>query len=432
MKAAVLFKPNEPLQVVDCELDPPKAGEVRVKMKASGVCQSDWHIMNGDWPSPLPIVPGHEAAGEIAECGPGVTTVKPGDHVIFSFRPHCGRCRYCTQGRTVLCIGRASVPPGSLYDGTLRIKHKGQGINQMARIGTFAEEVVVPEEMVVPIRKDMPWPQAALVGCCVATGVGAVTRHAKIEAGSTVLVIGCGGVGLNAVQGAMLSGASKIIAADILDNKLEMAKTFGATHTINTGTNEDPAKKVKEITGGLGVDYSFDAVSIDKTQALAFDALAPGGHAVAVGISAATVRAAYSPFMMVFTEKTVSGTFYGSVRPDLDFPDPGRPLHEQAPQHRRPDQPHLQARRHQRGLQEDDGRRSRARRRGVRLEPACRETVCLPGACGTPPGARPPADGAGTVGAQDHLRSRARRQPRPTAAPPGISTAATTTARWRS
>jgi Zn-dependent alcohol dehydrogenase len=178
---------------------------------------------------------------------------------------------------------------------------------------------VVPEEMVVPIRKDMPWPQAALVGCCVATGVGAVTRHAKIEAGSNVLVIGCGGVGLNAIQGAMLSGARVIIAADILDNKLEMAKTFGATHTINTNTNEDPVKKVKEITG-LGVDYSFDAVSVEKTQAFAFDALAPGGHAVAVGISATTVRAQYSPFMMVFSEKTVSGTFYGSVRPNVDFP----------------------------------------------------------------------------------------------------------------
>src|SRR5882724_10711080 len=248
MKAAILFKPNEPLQVLDCELESPKANEVRVKMKASGVCQSDWHIMNGDWPSPMPIVPGHEAAGEIAECGPGVTTVKPGDHVIFSFRPHCGRCRYCSQGRTVLCIGRANVPPGALYDGTFRIKHKGEDINQMARIGTFAEEVVVPEEMVIPIRKDMPWPQAALVGCCVATGVGAVTRHAKIEAGSTVLVIGCGGVGLNAVQGAMLSGARQIIAADILDNKLEMARTFGATHTINT-SKEDAVKRVKEITG---------------------------------------------------------------------------------------------------------------------------------------------------------------------------------------
>jgi S-(hydroxymethyl)glutathione dehydrogenase / alcohol dehydrogenase len=202
----------------------------------------------------------------------------------------------------------------------LRIKHKGQGINQMARIGTFAEEVVVPEEMVVPIRKDMPWPQAALVGCCVATGVGAVTRHARIEAGSSVLVIGCGGVGLNAVQGAQLSGARQIIAADILDNKLDMAKTFGATHTINTAKDNDPVKKIKEITGGLGVDYSFDAVSNDKTQPLAFDALAPGGHAVAVGISAQKIRAEYSPFNMVFTEKTMSGTFYGSVRPNVDFP----------------------------------------------------------------------------------------------------------------
>src|SRR5262249_38102832 len=210
MKAAILFKPNEPLQVLDCELEPPKANEVRVKMKASGVCQSDWHIMNGDWPSPMPIVPGHEAAGEIAECGPGVTRVKRGDHVIFSFRPHGGRCRYCTQGRTVLCIGRAAVPPGALYDGTLRIKHKGQGINQMARIGTFAEEVVVPEEMVVPIRKDMPWPQAALVGCCVATGVGAVTRHAKIEAGSSVLVVRWRGRRARAAPGATPSGASAV------------------------------------------------------------------------------------------------------------------------------------------------------------------------------------------------------------------------------
>ena len=150
----------------------------------------------------------------------------------------------------MLCIGRASVPPGSLYDGTLRIKHQGQGINQMSAHrhlcrrgrGAGGDGGADPQ--------DMPWPQAALVGCCVATGVGAVTRHAKIEAGSTVLVIGCGGVGLNAIQGAMLSGASTIVAADILDNKLEMAKTFGATHTINTRINEEPAKKVKEITGG--------------------------------------------------------------------------------------------------------------------------------------------------------------------------------------
>src|SRR5690242_1786151 len=319
-RAAVLFEVNKPLQVVELDLAPPKAGEARVKMKAAGVCQSDWHVMNGDWPTALPVVPGHEAAGIVEEVAPDVTSVKPGDHVVFSFRPHCGRCRYCTAGRTVLCIGRLNSPPSALFDGTLRLSQGATGVNQMARIGTFSEQVVVPSEMLVPIRKDMPWPQAALVGCCVATGVGAVTRHAKIEAGSTVLVIGCGGVGLNAIQGAMLSGARQIIAADILDNKLEMAKTFGATHTINTAKDNDPVKKIKEITGGLGVDYSFDAVSNDKTQPLAFDALAPGGHAVAVGISAQKIRAEYSPFNMVFTAKTVIGTFYGSVRPNVDFP----------------------------------------------------------------------------------------------------------------
>src|SRR5262249_30168326 len=162
-----------------------------------------------------------------------------------------------TAGRTVLCIGRNSSPAASLFDGTLRLKHKGQGLNQMARIGTFAEEVVVPAEMVVPVRQDMPWPQAALVGCCVATGVGAVTRHAKIEAGSTVLVIGCGGVGLNIVQGALLSGARKIIACDLLDNKLAMAKSFGATDTVNSET-ENAVEKIKSLTGGFGVDYAFD------------------------------------------------------------------------------------------------------------------------------------------------------------------------------
>src|SRR6476469_7126046 len=164
MKAAVLFKPNEPLQVVECELDPPKAGEVRVKMKAAGVCQSDWHIINGDWPSPMPIVPGHEAAGEIAECGPGVDNVKPGDHVIFSFRPHCGRCRYCSSGQTVLCIGHNDTPRWSMRDGTARVKLNGEPVNQMARIGTFSEEVVCPAEQVIRVRHDLPFTHAAIIG----------------------------------------------------------------------------------------------------------------------------------------------------------------------------------------------------------------------------------------------------------------------------
>ena len=256
-------------------------------------------------------------AGEIAECGPGVTTVKPGDHVIFSFRPHCGRCRYCTQGRTVLCIGRASVPPGSLYDGTLRIKHKGQGINQMARIGTFAEEVVVPEEMVVPIRKDMPWPQAALVGCCVATGVGAVTRHAKIEAGSTVLVIGCGGVGLAAVNGASLAGAERIIAIDRLASKLELAKQMGATDTIQVG-NDDPVAQVRELTKG-GVHYSFEALGMKRTAEQAFEMLRPGGTATIIGMVPFGVKIELHGFDFL-RERKIQGSSMGSNRFRVDMP----------------------------------------------------------------------------------------------------------------
>ena len=320
MRAAVLTAVNKPLELLDLEQEGPKAGEVRVQVKAAGVCMSDWHIMNGDWPLPLPMVLGHEAAGVVVELGPEVHNVRIGDHVIFSFRPHCGRCSYCSKGRTVLCSGRNDTPRWLMHDGTARVRLNGEPVNQMARIGTFSEAVVCPAEQVVKVREDLPWTHAAIIGCSVATGVGAVVRHAEVEAGASVLVIGCGGVGLNAVQGAMLSGARQIIAADILDNKLEMARTFGATHTINTAKDNDPVKKIKEISGGLGVDYAFDAVSNDKTQPLAFDALAPGGHAVAVGISAQKIRAEYSPFNMVFTEKTVSGTFYGSVRPNVDFP----------------------------------------------------------------------------------------------------------------
>src|SRR5262245_49474086 len=221
MKAAVCFKPNERLDVVDLQQQGPQAGEARVKVKAAGICHSDWHVMNGDWTPPLPMVLGHEAAGVVQEVGPGVSNVKAGDHVIFSFRPHCGRCLYCTSGRTVLCDGYTSAR-WAMLDGTTRLKlPDGQPVNQMARIGTFSEAVVCAAEMLVPIRSDMPWPQAALVGCCVPTGVGAVTRCAKVESGATVMVIGCGGVGLNVVQGAKLAGAAKIIAVDLIDGKLE-------------------------------------------------------------------------------------------------------------------------------------------------------------------------------------------------------------------
>jgi S-(hydroxymethyl)glutathione dehydrogenase/alcohol dehydrogenase len=319
MKAAVLTELLKPLEILDLEQEGPKAGEARVKVMASGVCMSDWHMMNGDWPAKLPMVPGHEAAGIVEEVGPGPSPVRPGDHVIFSFQSHCGHCRYCFSGRSILCIGHASVPGHLLPDGTARMSLNGKPVGQMARIGTFREEVVCSTENLVPVRKDLPWPIAALIGCSVATGIGAVIRHAKVTPGSTVLVIGCGGVGLNIVQGARLAGAGRIIAVDILDNKLDYAKSFGATDTINAKTTQNVPKAVKALTG-LGVDYAFDAIGSEATVLQIVDSIAPGGHAVMVGVPAFTTKAPISPAAMVFGEKALTGSFYGSIQPDRDFP----------------------------------------------------------------------------------------------------------------
>ena len=318
MKAAILYEANKPLQVLDVEQEGPRAGEARVRVMATGICHSDWHIMNGDWPLPLPMVLGHEAAGIVQEVGAGVSNVKPGDHIIFSFRTHCGRCLYCSTGRSILCDGHQSVR-WALLDGTCRLKRQGQDIFQMARIGTFSESVVCPAEMLVPIRKEMPWAQAALMGCCVPTGVGAVTHCAKVEAGSSVLVIGCGGVGLNVVQGARLAGAGKIIAADLLENKLKFAREFGATHTLDA-SKEKVVERVRELTGGRGADYAFDAIGGEATTLQIVDAIRPGGTAVIVGMAAMNVRAGITPYLMALQEKCIKGTMYGSVRPNIDFP----------------------------------------------------------------------------------------------------------------
>jgi NDMA-dependent alcohol dehydrogenase len=318
MKAAVLYKANTPLEVVELQQQGPQAGEARVKVMAAGVCHSDWHIMNGDWTLPLPMVLGHEAAGIVEEVAAGVTHVKPGDHVIFSFRAHCGRCFYCSIGRSILCEGHKSVR-WAMLDGSTRLERDGQDIFQMARIGTFSERVVCPSEMLVPIRKDMPWPQAALVGCCVPTGVGAATRAAGVESGSTVLVIGCGGVGLNVVQGARLAGAAKIIACDLVDRKLEFATEFGATHVIN-GKRENVVDRARELTGGRGVDYAFDAIGSEATTLQIVDAVRNGGTAVIVGMAAMAVRAPITPYTMALQEKTLKGTLYGTVQPNVDFP----------------------------------------------------------------------------------------------------------------
>jgi NDMA-dependent alcohol dehydrogenase len=318
MKAAVLYEANTPLQIVDVDQQGPQAGEARVRVKATGVCHSDWHIMNGDWTLPLPMVLGHEAAGQVEEVGAGVTAVRPGDHVIFSFRTHCGHCFYCSSGRTVLCDGYSSVR-WAMLDGSHRLRRGGAPINQMARLGTFSEHVVCPAEMLVPIPPQMPWPQAALVGCAVPTGVGAVTRCAQVEAGASVLVIGCGGVGLNVVQGARLAGARMIVACDLLDNKLAFARDFGATHTIDA-TQGSVVDQVRALTGGRGVDYAFDAIGSEATTLQIVEAIRNGGTAVIVGMAPMAARAPITPYLMALQEKTIKGTLYGSVRPNVDFP----------------------------------------------------------------------------------------------------------------
>jgi S-(hydroxymethyl)glutathione dehydrogenase/alcohol dehydrogenase len=316
MKAAILYKANTPLEVVDVQQQGPQGGEARVRVKAAGVCHSDWHIINGDWTLPLPMVLGHEAAGIVEEVGAGVGNVKPGDHVIFSFRPQCGRCLYCSIGRSILCDGHQTAR-WAMLDGTCRLKRDGQDIFQMARIGTFAESVVCPAEMLVPIRQEMPWPQAALMGCCVPTGVGAVTRCAEVEAGASVVVIGCGGVGLNVVQGARLAGAKRIVAIDTNPLKLELAGQFGATDVIRV--DETPmVDEIARVVPG-GVDYAFEVVGQPELLAQTFELTRPGGTCVAVGSmppgATIPVRGA-----ALFMERRLVGCVGGSNVPERDIP----------------------------------------------------------------------------------------------------------------
>jgi S-(hydroxymethyl)glutathione dehydrogenase/alcohol dehydrogenase len=226
VKAAVLYEQKKPLVVDDIQLEEPRGHEVLVKVAAAGVCHSDLHFIDGLWPAPIPMVMGHEGAGTVEKVGDHVEVVQPGDHVIFSWVPSCGVCRYCTQGRPYLC---EAGPSTTMKDGSTRF-HKGeQRLFHQTAVSCFSEYTVTHETAVVKIRDDMPLDRASLIGCSVMTGVGAVVNAAKVELGSSVAVFGCGGVGLNVVQGASLVGATKIIAVDRLDSKLEMAKAFGAT-----------------------------------------------------------------------------------------------------------------------------------------------------------------------------------------------------------
>ena len=314
MKAVVAHALNE-LSVVDVDLDPPKAGEVLVRMRATGVCHSDLSIVNGTIPSPFPTVLGHEGAGVVEAVGEGVTHVAPGDHVMHSFVPQCGECYHCVNDEPYLCT--VAKPEGWLLDGTSRVKLGGEAIAVMTFLGNMAEYAVVPAICTAKIEKDVDFKAAALVGCGVSTGVGAALRTAKVRPGSTVAVFGCGGVGLAVVQGARIAGARQVIAVDRSEEKMVLAREFGATDSVTPGAN--PAREIMAMTGGVGVDYAFEAIGLTETIEQCIRAARRGGTAVLVGIGRMQERFSVNNLVLPVTAKTIKGCMYGSINFKTDF-----------------------------------------------------------------------------------------------------------------
>jgi S-(hydroxymethyl)glutathione dehydrogenase / alcohol dehydrogenase len=300
------------------ELAPPGPGEVLVRLAASGVCHSDWNVISGATPNPLPAVLGHEGAGVVEEVGEGVESLAAGDHVVLSWLPSCGRCFYCRQGRPVLCdVAMADMFRGTLPGGALRLSQDGAPLYHYSYLSAFAERCVVPEGCCVAIRKDAPLAVAALVGCAVMTGFGAVVNRARLEPGSVVVVFGAGGVGLSSVMGARFAGARTIVAADPVAFKRETALELGATHAVVP----DAARELlRELTDGRGADVAVDAAGVPGIVALAYDAVRRGGTVVAVGIPPVGATADLPAPGLPREEKVVTGSFYGSCRPQTDMP----------------------------------------------------------------------------------------------------------------
>ena len=318
MTAAVLHAVNKPYSIEPVDLDAPRRGEVLVKVAAAGVCRSDLHFQKGEGTIALPAVLGHEGAGVVQSVGDGVSMVKPGDRVILSFVPNCGHCHSCESGAPHLCDEHARTS-GKLYDNTSRLRTlAGQDLTHMGKVACFAEYAVVPEMGCVRAPDALDFPELALIGCSVTTGVGAVVFNARVQTGDAVVVIGCGGVGLNVVQGARLAGATTIVAVDIKDPALAFARTFGATHVVNART-EDAVARVHAITGG-GAHFAFEAYGSGATTRMALDMLRKRGTAVIVGIAPIGDAAAIEPWVLTRGEKTITGTYYGSARPRQDMP----------------------------------------------------------------------------------------------------------------
>ncbi|AIE85804.1 zinc-binding dehydrogenase [Fimbriimonas ginsengisoli] len=319
IKAAVFRSAGVPFSVETLDLESPRAGEVLVRIRAVGVCHSDWHLMTGATQHPLPAVPGHEGAGVVEAIGERVGAVSVGDHVALNWAPNCGECFYCQHGRPSLCA--AYVEPiwaGTMLDDTTRLSQNGEPVYHFSALACFAEHAVVPQECCVPMPKELPFPIAAVIGCAVTTGVGSVLNTAKVPAGSSVAVFGAGGVGLSTIMGARVAGAARIIAVDVSEEKLTFARGFGATDGLTAGPGVVAA--IQSMTEGRGADFVFEAVGIPSVQEQCLEAVRPGGTVVFSGISPMGSATNLPGAVLTRQEKTVMGSYYGTSHAPRDFP----------------------------------------------------------------------------------------------------------------
>jgi NDMA-dependent alcohol dehydrogenase len=319
VQAAVVHQTKQPFVVEELDLSAPRSGEVLVRIAAAGVCHSDWHLVTGATKHPLPVVAGHEGAGIVVAVGEGVKGLAAGDHVALNWAPSCGHCFYCLRDRPSLCT--TYVEPlwaGTMMDGTTRFSKNGKPYFHFSALGCFADHVVVPDVCCVPLPREVPLAVAALIGCAVTTGVGAVLNTSKVQPGSSVAVFGAGGVGLSIIMGARLAGASQIIAVDTNETKGDLAQSFGATDVV-VGS-PDPVREIKNLTEGRGADYVFEAVGLVSLQEKSLAAARPGGTVVLVGVSPMGSGTDLPGAIITRQEKTVTGSYYGSANTARDFP----------------------------------------------------------------------------------------------------------------
>lgn len=318
MKAAVLLQVGKPIEILDVEIDDPEPHEVLIRIKASGLCHSDLTIMNNDYGWPTPLVMGHEIAGIVERVGGSVTSVEVGDHVVGTLITSCGDCSNCRRGLPIRCTNPDASRRGP--DSRPRLTLDGRPLTQLGDIGGFAEFTLLHERNVVKVSKEIPFDRACLLGCGVITGAGAVINTAKVKVGETVAVIGCGGVGLNTVQAAALSGARRVIAIDIQPEKLELAKKFGATDIVNSLEESDLPAKIQSIVGARGVDHAFEVIGLAATAQQAIDITDVGGTAYMVGLQSPETRVSLGSRDLLRGQKTLHGVHMGSTLSEVDIP----------------------------------------------------------------------------------------------------------------